>query len=63
MIEYPKAKVCAAHVAPAFLDFQAPWKNGIAERLIETLYRKCLDHVVVFDERHLRRLLSAYAAY
>ena len=41
----------------------SPWQNGIAERLIGTLRRECLDHVVVFGERHLRRLLSAYAVY
>ncbi len=40
----------------------APWQNGIAERL-GTLHRECLDYVVVFGERHLRRVLSAYAAY
>ena len=42
---------------------RAPWQNGIAERLIGTLRRECLDHVVVFGESHLRRVLSAYAAY
>ena len=42
---------------------RAPWQNGIAERLIGMLRRECLDHVVVFGERHLRRVLSAYAAY
>ncbi len=41
----------------------SPWQNGIAERLIGTLRRECLDHVVVFGERHLRRVLSAYAIY
>jgi transposase InsO family protein len=41
----------------------SPWQNGIAERLIGTLRRECLDHVLVFGERHLRRVLSAYADY
>jgi transposase InsO family protein len=41
----------------------SPWQNGIAERLIGTLRRECLDHVIVFGEAHLRRVLSAYAAY
>jgi transposase InsO family protein len=41
----------------------APWQNGIAERLIGTVRRECLDHVIVFGECHLRRILSAYAAY
>jgi transposase InsO family protein len=40
-----------------------PWQNGYAERLIGTLRRECLDQVVIFSEMHLRRILSAYAAY
>ena len=41
----------------------SPWQNGCAERLIGTLRRECLDQVVIFSEVHLRRILSAYAAY
>ena len=41
----------------------SPWQNGIAERLIGTLRRECLDHIVVFGEHHLRRALCSYVAY
>jgi len=41
----------------------SPWQNGIAERFIGTLRRECLDQVLIFSEMHLRRVLSAYAAY
>ena len=41
----------------------SPWQNGYAERLIGTIRRECLDHVIVFGEAHLRRVLSEYAAY
>jgi transposase InsO family protein len=41
----------------------SPWQNGIAERLIGSLRRECLDHIIVFGERHLRCVLNAYAAY
>ena len=41
----------------------SPWQNGVAERLIGTLRHECLDHLVIFGEAHLRRVLSAYAAY
>ncbi len=41
---------------------RSPWQNGIAERLIGTLRRECLDQIVVFGEAHLRQIL-AYAAY
>ena len=42
---------------------QSPWQNPFAERLIGSIRRECLEHVVVFDERHLRRILNAYFAY
>jgi len=41
----------------------SPWQNGCAERLIGTLRRECLDQLLIFGESHLRRVLSAYAAY
>jgi len=42
---------------------RSPWQNAYAERLIGSIRRECLDHVVVFGERHLRRVLESYAAY
>jgi transposase InsO family protein len=39
---------------------RSPWQNGYAERLIGSIRRECLDHVVVFSERHLRHLLLSY---
>jgi transposase InsO family protein len=42
---------------------RSPWQNGHAERLIGSLRRECLDHVVVYGERHLRQLLLAYMEY
>jgi transposase InsO family protein len=41
----------------------SPWQNGSAERLIGTLRCECLDQMLIFDAAHLRRILSAYAAY
>src|SRR5258708_6226210 len=40
-----------------------PWQNGYAERLIGSIRRECLDHVVVFGERHLRHVLLSYLKY
>jgi hypothetical protein len=42
---------------------QSPWQNGCAERLIGSIRRDCLDHVIVFGERHLRHLLKSYQKY
>jgi len=39
----------------------SPWQNGFAERLIGTLRRECVDHVIVLGEAHLRRTLSKFA--
>jgi len=35
----------------------APWQNSFAERLIGTIRRECVDHIVVLGEAHLRRVL------
>ena len=42
---------------------RSPWQNGYAERLIGSIRRECLDHVIVFSERHLRHLLLCYMKY
>src|SRR5712672_1728204 len=41
----------------------SPWQNGFAERLIGSIRRECVDHVVVLGEAHLRRILTKYAVY
>jgi transposase InsO family protein len=42
---------------------RSPWQNPYAERLIGSIRRECLDHVVVLGEDHLRRILKAYETY
>jgi hypothetical protein len=42
---------------------RSPWQNPQAERLIGSIRRECLDHVIIFSERHLRRVLSSYFQY
>jgi transposase InsO family protein len=41
---------------------RSPWQNGHVERLIGSIRRECLDHVVIFGEAHLRHVLKAYAS-
>lgn len=42
---------------------RSPWQNGHAERLIGSIRRECVDHVIVLGERHLRHLLRSYLDY
>jgi transposase InsO family protein len=41
----------------------SPWQNGFAERLIGSIRRECVDHIIVLGEVHLRRVLKSYADY
>ncbi len=41
----------------------SPWQNAFVERLIDSIRRECLDHVVILNRRHLHRLLKSYLAY
>jgi hypothetical protein len=45
-------------IAPA-----SPWQNGFAERLIGSIRRECVDHIIVLGEAHLRPILKSYADY
>jgi putative transposase len=42
---------------------KAPWQNPYVERLIGSIRRECLDHVIIFNENHLRRVLREYIRY
>jgi putative transposase len=42
---------------------RSPWQNPYCERVIGTLRRDCLDHVIVFSEQHLRRIPRKYLEY
>src|SRR4030088_3137479 len=41
----------------------SPWQNGVAERLIGSIRRECVDHIIVLGEMHLRQILQSYARY
>jgi transposase InsO family protein len=45
-------------IAPA-----SPWQNGFVERLIGSIRRECVDHIIVLGEAHLRRILKSYARH
>ena len=50
-------------VDPKRTAFRSPWQNGTAERVVGSVRRELLDHVVVLNEDHLRRLLREYVDY
>jgi putative transposase len=41
----------------------SPWQNPYVERVIGSIRRECLDHVIVLNEAHLRRILASYSRY
>jgi hypothetical protein len=57
--EVPVA-VNSMKITPVRTSIGSPWQNGVAERWVGSCRRELLDHVVVLDERHLKRLLSGY---
>jgi hypothetical protein len=42
---------------------RSPWQNACVERVIGSIRHECLDHIVIFNERHLRRVLSSCVDY
>jgi putative transposase len=58
-----RARVQAMDIEQVVSAPRSPWQNAYVERIIGSIRRECLDHIIVFDERHLRRLLSAYFEY
>ena len=50
-------------IDPKRTAFRSPWQNGIAERFVGSIRRVLLDHVVVLNEDHSRRLLREYVGY
>jgi putative transposase len=51
------------NIQPKRTSYKTPWQNGIAERFIGNCRRDLFDHVIVVNERHLKRLMSAYISY
>ena len=48
---------------PTRTAFRSPWQNGVAERWVGSCRRDLLDHVIILNERHLKRLMSSYLLY
>ena len=58
-----RRRVASLGVEEILIAPRAPWQNAYAERFIGSLRRECLDHVLVLNEQHCRKVLSGYARY
>jgi transposase InsO family protein len=58
-----RQRVRSMDIEEVVTAYKSPWQNAYVERLHGSIRRECLDHVIVFNERHLRRILRDYFAY
>ncbi len=56
-------RVNALGIEQVLIAPRSPWQNSYVERVIGSIRRECLDHVMVFNESHLRRVLRSYLRY
>jgi putative transposase len=58
-----RQRVKGMRIQEALTAARSPWQHPFAERLIGSIRRECLDHVLILSERHLRHILTRYFAY
>ena len=56
-------RIRAMEITEVITAPRSPWQNPYAERLIGSIRRECLDHIIILSERHSRRVLSSYFQY
>jgi transposase InsO family protein len=56
-------RVSALDMNQVLIAARSPWQNPYVERLIGSIRRDCLDHTIIFSERHLKRMLEEYIRY
>jgi transposase InsO family protein len=61
--EYFSHRVRRMGIEEAVISPRSPWQNPFVERLVGSIRRECLDHVIVFNERQLKRILTCYFDY
>jgi len=61
--EYFQNRVKSLGIEEVPIAPRSPWQNPYCERVIGSIRRECLDHVIVLDEAHVRRILTDYFAY
>jgi len=58
-----RRRVAGMGIREVLIAPRSPWQNAYVERVIGSVRRECLDHVIILNERHLRRILSRYLDY
>ena len=61
--EVCQRRIASIGITEVISSPSSPWQNPYVERLIGSMRRECLDHVIVLSERHLLRVLRRYLAY
>jgi transposase InsO family protein len=61
--DYFKKRVKGMGIEEVLIAPRSPWQNPYCERIIGSIRRECLDHVIVLNEAHLRRILADYFEY
>ena len=61
--EFFRQRIKHMGIEQAVTAYRAPWQNPYVERLIGSIRRECLNHVIVLNEAHLRRILASYFEY
>ena len=61
--EHFRRRVKGMNIEEVVIAPHSPWQNPFAERLIGSIRRECLNHVLVVGKRHLRRILTGYFGY
>lgn len=58
-----RTRVLALKIQEVLTSYRSPWQNGFIERLNGSIRRECIDHIIIWNERHLRNVLNEYCAY
>ncbi|HUK37260.1 MAG TPA: integrase core domain-containing protein [Vicinamibacterales bacterium] len=58
-----RRRIASLSITEVVSSPRSPWQKPYVDRVIGSIRRACLDHVIVFNETHLRRILRGYLAY
>ena len=56
-------RVESMDIKQVLISARSPWQNPYVERIIGSIRRECVDHTIIFNERHLRKILTEYVSY